>query len=250
MTDTSRTVTDGTTASLTDGGASALPDNARLGQLRNQAKELRLAVINGRRDAQARASKVAPADPATFGIRDAQTVIAREYGFARWQDVVTAFGNRQPRQHDLHRWFAIELNNELGDLLFDLSRQTPRAEQDRALYQAYAACFHWLEAGTVVNHARGEYTIAWTALAIGRPHIAATHAPRYAELIAEHPDAFTDWDRALAVEVQARTAAATGAPDASTLKAHAERLAEQIEDPESREVVLERLARQPWFGLA
>jgi hypothetical protein len=189
-------------------------------------------------------------DPATFGIRDAQTVIAREYGFTGWTDVVTTIGNRQPRQRDLHRWFAIELNNELGDLLFDLSPQTSRAEQDRALYQAYAACFHWLEAGTVVNHARGEYSIAWTALAIGRPHIAAIHAPRYAELIAETPDAFADWDRAFAAEVRARTAAATGAPDASALRAHAQDLAEHIEDPESREVVLERLARQPWFGVA
>jgi hypothetical protein len=234
---------------MTDSALPTLPDDTQLGQLRNQAKELRLAVINRRPDAQERALRVGAVDPSTFSIRDAQTVIAREYGFARWQDVITAFGNRQPAHRDLHRWFAIELNNELGDLLFDLSPQTPRPEQDRALYQAYASCFHWLEAGTVVNHARAEYSIAWTALAIGRPQIAAIHAPRYRELMAESPDAFTDWDRALAAEVEARTAAAVGAPDASALKGHAQRLAEQIEDPESREVVLERLARQPWFDL-
>jgi hypothetical protein len=230
--------------------ADALPDDATLGQLRNQAKDLRLGVINGRPEARVRASRIAAADPETFSIRDAQTVVAREYGFDRWQDVVTAFGNRQPRQRDLHRWFAIELNNELGDLLFELSPRTPRAEQDQALYQAYAACYHWLQAGTVANHARAEYAIAWTALAIGRPHIAAAHCARYAELIAEHPDAFTDWDRALSAEVLARTGAATGAPDARDLKAHAEHLADQVEDPEARAVVVERLGRQPWFGLA
>jgi hypothetical protein len=230
--------------------ADALPDDATLGQLRNQAKDLRLGVINGRPDARSRASRIAPADPESFSIRDAQTVVAREYGFDRWQDVVTAFGNRQPRQRDLHRWFAIELNNELGDLLFELSPGTPRAEQDRALYQAYAACYHWLQAGTVANHARAEYAIAWTALAIGRPHVAAAHCARYAELIAEHPDAFTDWDRALSAEVLARAAAAAGAPDAGVLKKHAEHLTDQVEDPEARAVVAERLGRQPWFGLA
>jgi hypothetical protein len=230
--------------------ADGLPDDATLGQLRNQAKDLRLGVINGRLDARARASRIAPADPASFSIRDAQTVVAREYGFDRWQDVVTAFGNRQPCQRDLHRWFAIELNNELGDLLFELSPGTPRAEQDQALYQAYAACYHWLQAGTVANHARAEYAIAWTALAIGRPHIAAAHCARYAELIAEQPDVFTDWDRALSAEVLARAAAAAGAPDAGVLKKRAERLTDQVEDPEARAVVTERLGRQPWFGLA
>jgi hypothetical protein len=217
-----------------------------LGQLRNEAKDLRLGVINGRPEAQARAE----AGPGAFSIRDAQAVIAREHGFDRWQDVVTAFGNRQPRQGDLHRWFAIELNNELGDLLFELSPQSPRAEQDEALYQAYAACYHWLQAGTVANHGRAEYTIARTALMIGRPHIAAAHSARYAELIAEHPDAFTDWDRAFSAEVVARVAAATGAPDAQALKRHAEHLTGQIADPESREVVIDRLGHEPWFGLA
>ncbi|MFI1030117.1 hypothetical protein [Streptomyces sp. NPDC020951] len=229
--------------------APALPVQADLGQLRNQAKDLRLAVRGGRPGAAERAAKTGPVDPVHFSIHDAQHVIAREHGFARWQDVVSAFGSRQPRERDLHRWFAVELNNALGDLLFDLSPATPRAEQDRALYQAYAACYHWLEAGTPANHGRGEYTIAQTALAIGRPQVAAHHAPRYAELIAEHPEAFTDWDRAFATEIRARTAAATGAPDARELKARAQRLADRVAHPDAREVVLDRLDRGPWFAL-
>ena len=232
----------------------SLPADAELAHLRTQAKDLRLAVINAHPGAHARAAAIGagPVDPARFGLRDAQAVIAHEYGFRRWQDVVSAFGSRRPSQGDLHRWFAVELNNELGDLLFELTPLTPRAEQDRALYQAYAACFHWLEAGsgTVANHGRAEYAIAWTALAIGRPHIAVLHAPRYAELIAQQPDAFTDWDRALSAEILARTAAATGAPDAGALRSHAGDLAGQVGDPGAREVVQDRLARQPWFGLS
>lgn len=231
------------------GTTPALPAQADLGQLRNQAKDLRLAVQRGKPGAAERAAKAAPVDPDRFSIRDAQHVIAREHGFARWQDAVSAFGNRQPRERDLHRWFAVELNNALGDLLFDLTPDTPRAEQDLALYQAYAACYHWLEAGTPANHGRGEYTIAQTALAIGRPQIAAHHAPRYAELIAEHPDDFTDWDRAFATEIRARTAAATGSLDARQLKARAQSLTDHIADPDAREVVQDRLDRGPWFTL-
>jgi hypothetical protein len=227
----------------------ALPPQADLGQLRTQAKDLRLAVRHGKPGAAERAAGSGPVDPGRFSIRDAQQVIAREHGFPRWQDVVSAFGNRQPRERDLHRWFAVELNNALGDLLFDRAPSTPRAEQDRALYQAYAACYHWLEAGTPANHGRAEYAIAQTALAIGRPRIAAQHAPRYAELIAEHPDAFTDWDIAFSVEILARTAAATGAPDAGELKARAQRLTDQVADSEAREVVQDRLDRGPWFAL-
>jgi hypothetical protein len=226
-----------------------LPAGAELGQLRTQAKDLRLAVRHGKPGAAERAARGGPVDPGRFSIRDAQQVIAREHGFARWQDVVSAFGNRRPRERDLHRWFAVELNNALGDLLFDLTPATPRAEQDRALYQAYAACYHWLEAGTAANHGRGEYTIAQTALAIGRPQIAVLHAPRYAELIAEHPDDFTDWDRAFATEIRARTAAATGSPDARQLKARAQSLTDHIADPDAREVVQDRLDRGPWFTL-
>lgn len=229
--------------------AATLPADAGLGQLRNQAKELRLAVLGDRPGARDRAALAGPVDPAGFTIRHAQQVIAREYGFRRWQDVVSAFGSRQPRERDLHRWFAVELNNELGDLLFDLTPRSPRAEQDRALYQAYAACYHWLEAGTPANHGRAEYSIARTALAIGRPRVAVEHAARYAELIDEHPDAFADWDRAFAAEIQARTAAALGAPEAGELAARAHALAEQVADPDAREVVQDRLSLGPWFGL-
>jgi hypothetical protein len=83
----------------------------------------------------------------------------------------------------------------------------------------------------------------------GRAEVAARHAPRYAELIAEYPEIFTDWDRALAAEIQARTAAAVGAPQAADLKAHAQRLTGQVAEPDTREVVQDRLDRGPWFTL-
>jgi hypothetical protein len=230
-----------------------LPVDADLNQVRAQAKELRRAAAGGSPAALARVATVRPDDPAGVTLRQAQRVIAREYGFAGWRELVaelvTGAGRQPVRERDLHRWFAVELNNTLWDLLDECSPATPLADPERTLYQAYAACFHWMCAGTVVNHGRGEYGIAWAALAAGRHELAAHHARRYAELIDAEPGAFADWDRALSAEISARVAAACGAADAAGRKAEAHALAEAVADQEERAVVLDRFAREPWSGV-
>lgn len=153
-----------------------------------------------------------------------------------------------PLDRDLHRRLGATLNNSLWDQLDAYTPEEPLADPERTLYQAYAACFHWLQAGTVAHHGRGEYGIAWAALAAGRIDVAAHHARRYADLIDADPDAFEDWDRAFCAEVLARVAAATGAADAPRRKARAWELAEAVEDGEDRAVVRDRLGREPWFG--
>lgn len=150
---------------------------------------------------------------------------------------------------DLHRWWGVELNNSLFDLLDAYTPETPLADPERTLYQAYAACFHWLHAGTVASHGRGEYGIAWAALAAGRIEVAAHHARRYAELIDAEPAGFADWDRAFSAEIGARVAAAAGAADAADRKAAARRLAEAVAEEDERAAVLDRFAREPWFGV-
>jgi hypothetical protein len=65
------------------------------------------------------------------------------------------------------------------------------------------------------RYGRGEYAIAAVATSIGLLDVAARHASRYVELIAEHPAAFTDWDRAFAAEGLARVASRSGTADAS-----------------------------------
>jgi hypothetical protein len=152
-----------------------------------------------------------------------------------------------PDHADLHRWFAVELNNDTWDLVDSgLSEDTAPAEQERALYAAYAAAYHWLQAGTVANHGRAEHLIAAVAVAIGRLDEAGQHAARYACLIAEHPAAFADWDRAFAAEAAARVASRQGHPDAERLIAEARRLAEAVAEPADRQICLDRLAAPPW----
>ena len=231
--------------------AKTLPDNVSLAQLRVQAKQLRRAYAGGNPAALARLHAVRPdADPAAelpLRVRDAQFVIAREYGFDGWRELVEEAVRRQSGGRDLDRWFAVELNNGTWDLLDSgLSEASPREEREQALYAAYASTHHWLQVGTVVNHGRGEYTIASVAAATGLLETAARHAARYAELIAEHPAAFADWDVAFCAEAAARVASRTGAADAVELKERALRLAEAVADEEDRRICLERLAAEPW----
>jgi hypothetical protein len=217
-----------------------LPARADLGQLRSQAKELRRAVVGGN---PAALSRAAEADPATFTLRDAQLVVAREYGFAGWHDLVAAVGQRQVAERDLHRWFGVQLNNDTWDLLEQIGPHSPRADRERLLYAAYASTYHWLEAGNVANHARGEHLIASVAVRIGDAVLALRHARRCAELVREHPDAVADWDRPLAEEALARAYGASGAAEEARRHwTRAEELAGQVADPEDRAVVEQLMA--------
>jgi hypothetical protein len=224
-----------------------LPENADLSQLRAQAKELRRACAGGSPAAITRVRAVLPAAGAEIQLRDAQLVIAREYGLDGWRELAAAVVARQSGGRDLDRWFAVELNNETWDLIDGgLSEQSPQAEREHALYAAHASTYHWIQAGTVANHGRGEHLIATVAVATGLLDVAGPHAARYAELIAEHPAAFADWDRAFAAEALARVAARKGSADAGALRAEAQRLAEEVADSEDRRICLERLAAGPW----
>ena len=149
--------------------------------------------------------------------------------------------------NDLHRRFGVELNNGTWTALdAGLSEKSPREEREQALYAAYASTYHWLQVGKVANHGRGEHLIASVAVAIGELETAAGHAARYAELIAAHPAALTDWDAAFAAEALARVASRSGAANAAELKAEAVRAAEAVAEDEDRRICLERLAAEPW----
>jgi hypothetical protein len=224
-----------------------LPDNADLGQLRAQAKELRRAYVGGNPAAASRVKAVRPETGAEISLRDAQLVVAREHGFDGWRELTASVIAQQSGGRDLHRWFGVELNNGTWDVLDGgLSEDSPLAEREQALYAAYASTYHWMQAGTVANHGRGEYMIASVAVSIGLLDVAARHAARFADLIAEHPAVFADWDRAFAAEVLARVASRLGDTNAENLKAEARALAESLAEPEDRRICLERLAAAPW----
>ncbi|QMU76844.1 hypothetical protein GXW83_14970 [Streptacidiphilus sp. PB12-B1b] len=224
-----------------------LRDNADLGQLRARAKELRRAHAGGNPAAVARVRAVHPDAAAQIPLRDAQLVVAREHGFDGWRELAAATVAQQSGGRDLNRWFAVELNNSTWDALDnDLSAESPQPEREQALYAAYASTYHWMQAGNVANHGRGEHLIASVAVSIGLLDVAARHAARYAELIGRYPAAFEDWDRAFAAEAVARVASRSGDPQAASLKDEAHRLAQAVHNPQDRRICLDRLAAAPW----
>ena len=61
-----------------------LPDEPSYEQLRNQAKDLRRAVLAGEPGALAEVAGHFPDAPAPFPLHAAQLVVARRYGFPSW----------------------------------------------------------------------------------------------------------------------------------------------------------------------
>ena len=68
---------------------SKLPARPSLEFLRKQAKKLARGIVAGDADAIARAQAQLPQAELPLSQRDAQLVLAREYGFAGWQDLPT-----------------------------------------------------------------------------------------------------------------------------------------------------------------
>ena len=64
--------------------AMPLPDEPSLEQLRNQAKDLRRAVLAGEPEALAEVAERVGDVPGPFPLHTAQLVVARRYGFSSW----------------------------------------------------------------------------------------------------------------------------------------------------------------------
>ena len=151
----------------------------------------------------------------------------------------------------MHRWFGVEFNNEVWDLLdAGVGSGSPESDQDLVLYGAYASARHWAECGGPAQQARAEHLIARAEVAVGEPAVALRHARRCLDLVLAHPDAVSDWDEPFAHEALARALAATGdADEARRQRQLAVRLTAQVADRQDREVLETVLRRGPWFGL-
>lgn len=243
-----------------DGPTVQLPGNPDLRQLAAQAKELRRGVAHGipraletfARHHPDGAARTADAD-ARRGVtlRDAQLALARSYGFEGWNALRQNVGRARVEERDMHRWFGMEFNNEVWELLdAGLGPDSPAADRERAVYTAFAAARHWSEVGTAAHRARAEHLIARAALAAGLADLGLLHARRCLDLITAEPEAMEDWDAPFGHEALARALAATGDLDRAKDHLHlAEELTAAVADPEDRAVLDGELARQPWFGL-
>jgi hypothetical protein len=238
-------------------GAAGLPGRPDLRQLRTRAKDLRRGVHRGVPADVALLAAHHPqgaalaAQPPQVTLRDAQLALARSLGFEGWHALVQSAGRLRVEERDMHRWFGVEFNNEVWDLLdAGVGPDSPQADRDLVLYGAYAAARHWAECGGPAQQARAEHLVARAALAVGDVAAGLRHARRCLDLVLAHPDDVADWDAPFAHEALARALAATG--DTASARRHrdlAVALTGRVADPQDREVLESALSGGPWFGL-
>lgn len=143
--------------------------------------------------------------------------------------------------------FAKRIHGRVWALL-DKSDRTP-LEAEEMLHAAHASLFHWLSAGTGLNHQRGEWLIARVHAVLGNAPEALRHAGRCQELTDQHSNLMEDFDIAFAHECVARANAVAGNLDvARDYLSKAEASGARIRDADDRKVFFESLHGGNWNG--
>src|SRR5712671_4574501 len=106
-----------------------LPSHSSFESIRKQAKKLVRQVAASDPDAVARVHAQLPAPILPLSLRDAQLVLAREYGFAGWQDLRAAVLEGKGLE-----WAAAEAERAIHD---------NKLERLRQLVQEYPALLLW-----------------------------------------------------------------------------------------------------------
>ena len=143
---------------------------------------------------------------------------------------------------DQQRQLAATLFNHVWSLLDRTDRSTD--EDAEMLHAAHASCFHWLQVGTAVNAARGEWQCSRVYAVLERPEPALVHARRCLAICEEH--GIADFDLAFAYEALARGHAVAGDHDEAARWLELGRTASAaIADDEDRALVLADLDSVP-----
>jgi hypothetical protein len=134
-----------------------------------------------------------------------------------------------------HRWFAVELNNLAWDTL---GMETRTDEQnERMLNAAHAACLHWHEVGTELNHQRALCLLATVHARLGYADSAVRYANKCLELSAEVGEAQTPFDVATNYGCAALAYNVAGQEDkAAEMLAKAQKVAAAFTDAEDKSV--------------
>lgn len=146
-----------------------------------------------------------------------------------------------PKQHER---LGVELYNKAWEYLDKPNRQP--LDNEMMLHCAHASCWHWLQVGTAINHARGAWILS-RAYAVSGDGVAAVMFARRCLGICEE-NGIADFDLAYAHEAMARASSLAG--DAAAFEAHlaaAKTAAQAIAQAEDKELFISDLASLPGF---
>lgn len=137
------------------------------------------------------------------------------------------------------RQLAVDLFNHVWTLL-DKAERTD-AESAEMVHAAHASCYHWLQVGTALNEARGEWQCSRVYAVLRRAEPALHHARRCLDICRR--EGFGDFDLAYAYEALARAHVVGGDPsEARRWLGLARAAAEDVAEADDRELVLADLA--------
>jgi hypothetical protein len=140
------------------------------------------------------------------------------------------------------------LNGEVWKLLERADRS--KLDDDLMIHAAHASCYHWLRAGTGLEHQRSEWLISHVYAGLGIANAALRHATRCLELTTEFANLMKDFDRAYAYEGAARANALAGNRDAAIQYIQlAQDSGQAIGDDEDRRIFLSDFNGGDWHGL-
>ncbi len=139
----------------------------------------------------------------------------------------------------VERRLAARLFNRVWELLEHTDRNV--TDDDEMLHAAHASRHHWGQVGEPVHWARGEWQCSRVYATLGRAEPALHHGRRCLELSEEHD--LSGFDIGCAHEAIARAAKLAGLDDyVAKHAALALAAAEQLTDPEERQVLLGDIA--------
>jgi hypothetical protein len=139
----------------------------------------------------------------------------------------------------MHRWFAVECNNEAWNLYEQASR-SPQEDQ-RMLHLAHAAVLHWEPVGKLINQARGANLLAVVYARLGQPGLAVAYAENCLAWTIHAGEDATPFDHSAAYGCAAAAYAAVGQREqAEAMRGRCLDAAQKCDDPGDREVI-ERL---------
>jgi hypothetical protein len=136
------------------------------------------------------------------------------------------------------RQLGVDLYNDTWRLL---EKERTPAEDEELLHQVHASAYHWLRApeSEPKNRARSEWLCSRVYSVLGRAEPALHHAERCLAICEQHAGNVEDWDLAFAYEALARASRVAGnEAEAQRYQHRGRELAEQISDPEDKEIVL------------
>ena len=148
-------------------------------------------------------------------------------------------------EHKTHRQFAVETFNLTWEYLEKPDRS--QEDNDAMIHAAHASRFHWGEAGTAVNLARGEWQISRVYAELKRSEPALYHAQRCLDICQEN--GIGDFDLAYAYEGLARASAvADDKVKVQEFLTLAFKTGEDISEEEDKEYFLKDIRSIPGFG--